>query len=1248
MTAALSGEQLTLLERFVQRTRSWIEDDLASTLEGKFGIHLDGEIEALPSLTLRNAQLAIRTDLVELVDYLRAEGEGERGSVERLVREAAFTHTNRLIAVRVAEAIGLLPETMSHGISSSGFRDFSELAPIAAETDWGRFALFVRLCADELAGDVPALFDPRNPLLELDVSEAVLTRVVESMQELPSDIWGAPDALGWAYQFFNTGEERREMRESSAPRNSRELAVRNQFFTKSYVVEFLVQNGLGAHLATGYPALVDDLPLLVEIPTERADVDLERVSVLDPACGSGHFLLGAYDVLERAWQLAGVDPEAAAPHIVRSLWGIDIDPRAAQIAQAAVMFRARRHCRSARLPASNVICARALPLGPQAEELIDTLPDRVARAVRRVAAELTDAPVLGPLLKIEERLGREVRDVFGTGVLDGTLPEIESTAEDVESAVLTALRQIADSTTSSAAQRLFVAEAHEAVHFVEAMVRRYTAVLMNPPFGEPVPSTKDYLKAAYPWIPARTRDLLTAFVGRGLELAEPGVGTCGAITSRAGLFLSTFAPWRERVLLHNDLRAVADLGYGVMEQALVEAAAYVIRRRPAEGSTSFLRLLRATDRPAAMAALAVQSRSGADEREVFRIPTTDLSKVPGSPFAYWVPSEVRDLFDSHPPLGGQADVKQGLATGDDFRYVRTIWEIPPERRAATRAETRTGKRWVAFAKGGEYSPYWSDISLVVDWKDDGQSIRNNPAARPQNLKFYFKPGLTWTLRTASAFGARILPSGCIFSNKGNIICGNADLLPVLLWLNSRLGAALLALQMPAADETTSGGASKSYEVGTVARVPTPSKLTGSLSEIASRMIEIRRSQRSWDERSPNFAFPQLRIPERPDYSDDLELIELSAKAEEILLRTVAEDTESLRQFLDEEVGPHPSGYPPDVLDVDRLSDLLRLPMQSLISGLIEEHGGSRAIASLSYIGSRRLEVIAHGEGVHPRAIADAARATGTFEPGYLEDTATRIISYLVGVAFGRWDIRKSHIEHYNEEDPYREVVTYQPGLAHADGSVAQVQRVLVDDSGPPNSLWSRVEAAADQLPPGSSPLDHVLGLLGKGESVGRYLRHQFFAEHLAMYTESRRKAPIYWQLQVPSKKWGLWLYAPEFSREVLFEIVREVEKRQRLADQQIAHLQGVSTAGGGEKSASSLAKELETEQKLAVELASFRAEAERIANLGWEPDLDDGMVLNAAPLADLFPAWKDAAVYRKELRAGKYEWATVARYADRL
>ena len=137
------------------------------------------------------------------------------------------------------------------------------------------------------------------------------------------------------------------------------------------------------------------------------------------------------------------------------------------------------------------------------------------------------------------------------------------------------LQAVADQASSSVAERLLAAEADDALRLVEVVRNRYDAVLMNPPFGEPVPDTKPYLRAAYPWLPTKDSNLLAAFVGRGLELCKTD-GYLGAITSRAGMFLSTFEQWRRQVVLHNRLQAVADLGLGVMEQALVEAAAYTI------------------------------------------------------------------------------------------------------------------------------------------------------------------------------------------------------------------------------------------------------------------------------------------------------------------------------------------------------------------------------------------------------------------------------------------------------------------------------------------------------------------------------------------------------------------------------------------------------------------------------------------------------------------------------------------------
>ena len=1209
MTAALDGAQRTALSNLIQKARSLLEADLASTLEGDFGVHhSDGRIEEAHALSLNASQAAVRIDLLDIVAYLRSEGETELAAVERLIREAAFTHVNRLVALRVAEGLGILPEAIGNGLASQGFRDFAEIAPASADEEWERFRLFVRICADELSADVPALFDPRNPLLELEPSTASFSELIELFVAADETIWSAPDALGWSYQFFNSAEERKKMRESSAPRTSRELAVRNQFFTPSYVVEFLVQNGLGAHLAASYPALADELPLLVEVPEPAAEpVDLREVSALDPACGSGHFLLGAYDVLEAAWRHAGVEPEDAAPDIVRSLWGIDIDPRATQIAQAAVILRARRHCRVP-LPKPNVICARSLPAGPEADALINRLPSHVGRVVRAIADELVMAPVLGPLLKVEERLDREARDAFGTGQIEGTLSEgvSEDAAANVEPLVLETLATIADQTTSTASQRLFAAEAHDAVRFVEAMSRRYTACLMNPPFGSPVATTKVYLKAAYPWIPA-TSNLFALFVGRGMELSSSD-GTTAAITSRTGLFLSSFVDWRAHVFYANEIQVVADLGERVMDEATVEAAAYVMSRkqpgRPPQQPV-VIRAVTSGDRSAALRAAVEAVRRKAKHEMVYRPDPLVLSSLAGQPFAYWVPAEIVKELTTHRPFEPSSGVvRVGLQTGDDFRFVRCWWEVSEQKSTADRvlaggADASTqlmqGCRWAPIIKSGSSQPWFSPVLLVVDWERDGERIRAYSGSVARNIQFYFRPGFSWT-RRAARLVPYVVPAGCIPS--------------VSRYQAFPSGDPFLAIALAA-------------------------------SNVASSYLRFYGE----DFLRPNFLVDNVKSLPVPAVDNDLrnELADF-VEAQVSARRTIYEGLEPFREFIRPTESPSKLAWSPFSL---LGSELDRRVAEAF--GMDEESASKLGVDL-----QEALTVPATGGGAEADDDEDAAGSSGEW--------GDRLVSYLVGVAFGRWDVRIGRDRSLAPPagGPFDPPTQVPPGSLVDDRGAMTCSApadypidlppdgVLLDQPGHALNLSDLVVSAALAMGVSEEALAEAVRNVMKNASLSRYLRRRFFNSHLSTYSKGRRRVPIYWQLQVPSKKWGVWLYMPRLSREMLFAVVRETEQRQRLAEQRIATLQREYDDGGAGRMIAAVSKELDAEQKLALELIAFRDEAEQIANLGWKPDLDDGAVLNAAPLASLFPAWKDAAKYRTELKQGKHAWATVSKYADQL
>lgn len=1290
----LDGAGRASLERLVGKARRLLEEDLAGIAEGRFGIHRDGTLEEETSIRLEASGLVERREIVAIVMHLRSEGETESGAVERVIREVCFTHLNRLVAIRVAESIGLLPASLADGKASRGFRDVLEVSPLLRSDAYGGYWSYLRLCGDELAADAPVLFDPRNPLLVLAPSPTALDQLVGLFAEPAlASVWSAPDTLGWVYQFFNTGDERRQMREAGAPRNSRELAVRNQFFTPRYVVDFLVQNSLGRRLLEADPdsGLIEDLPLLLDPPrVPRRPLALDEVLILDPACGSGHFLLGAYDLLEKAWARVGVPPADAAARILPCLHGIDIDPRCAQVASAALMLRARRACLRGDLPRPTVITARALPRDEEAwRAVLAELPRDRQRLLRALDDALQQAPVLGPLLKVEERLASEIKRVLpeaesGAGPLAALWHRADVLAE-AEADVLRALQGVADEASSTPAERLLAAEAGDAIRFVEAMRGRYDVVLMNPPFGEPVPETKDYLRAAYSWIPWKDYNLLAAFVGRGIELVREG-GYLGAITSRAGLFLITFEAWRREVLLSHELLALADLGAKVMEGAQVEASAYVVsgaRRSPGK-SAVFISLLKDTDRPTALAEACRSARGPAPSARVFRVAPEELESIPGAPLAYWVAPSVRRLFTDLPPLEGSgAEVRQGLATADDFRFVRAVWEVNPARIGRTREETFHGKGWVPFAKGGEYSPYYADTHLVVDWEEDGRRIRAFEKAVVRNAKYYFRPGLTWPERTVSAFGPQVLPAGCVISVVGpGLFPLDESARPVLaVVLNARIMRVLVDGLVPAGEETESGGVpARHYGVGLIQRLPWVGRALGGdpgnhLGTLSRELIGLRAALDQGEETARRFLRPGVlcwagsSFAERRAAALDgreaavVRAIDLSFDGEQTLHRAL-ELTSDAERYLDEGYGPHPASYLKDSLSPDEQKNLVRLyrtSIEKVIDEVVETQGGSRTVATKSYFVDRRLEVLAHVFRRHPELLVETRRKFAAMPPEEPRRCAQDLLSYHVGCALGRWDVRIGRNPSLAPPLPdlLDPVPVCPPGMLLDRDALPAAElppgypmelppdRVLLDEPGHRWDIEAAIRQAAEILfEDPEDVLAEIETILGR--ALREHLRRQFFKDHLTRYSKSRRQAPIYWHLSVPSRTWGVWVYAPMVTRETLFAVARHAARRQASGRQIAAGLRADREAGGRGRSPRELIARIAEEEDLGNELERFGLEVERVAGLGWEPDLDDGLILCAAPLAQLFPAWAAASEERRNLKAGSYRWATVARWADSL
>jgi hypothetical protein len=317
-------ETRNAIERATQRARGILEKDFTEQLQGDYDVMQDGRVGERPGAHLTGAQRALRARIVAAIEHKRAQGMKPNEAVADYLRDAAFTTLNRFVALKMLEARGLVQECVSKGEASSGFaNEFCGLAPGLRSPDGSGYRLYIESIFDELSTEVKVLFDRRDPASALWPRKATFDGTLAALNgDDLKGVWGEDETIGWVYQFFNREEDRKAARYDKdggpkPPQNSRELAVRNQFFTPRYVVQFLTDNTLGrvwCEMRGTNTALAERCEYMVRKPGEqfspRAKKDPRDLRALDPACGSGHFLLYAFDLLLAIYEEAHADPES--------------------------------------------------------------------------------------------------------------------------------------------------------------------------------------------------------------------------------------------------------------------------------------------------------------------------------------------------------------------------------------------------------------------------------------------------------------------------------------------------------------------------------------------------------------------------------------------------------------------------------------------------------------------------------------------------------------------------------------------------------------------------------------------------------------------------------------------------------------------------------------------------------------------------------------------------------------------------
>jgi hypothetical protein len=1337
------------LRGVVTKCRRILEEAVAEQLEGQFGIHASGKVEETDRLKhLSKEDREYREQILIHVEHIKAAGFKPTDAVAQLVREVSFTHLNRVCAYKMMEKRALIREAVSRGMKSQGFPFYLAKHPDDEKLSSGgkqdvAYRHYLESVAASFANEIGALFSPDDPANRLFPPQRVLEQVFELINgDDLKDIWTEDETIGWIYQYFTPKELRDQARkESSAPRNGYELAFRNQFFTPRYVVRFLTDNTLGRiwyEMRKGNTILKDKCQYLVRRPKEvflndgetapkskaeskelsqeellkqpvyiphRPKKDPRELRILDPACGSGHFLLYCFLLLLWIYEEAYDDPDLcpklkqdypdrneftkAVPGLIlrHNLYGIDIDMRATQIAALALWLRAQKAYdemglkpdQRPKITRSNIVCAEPMP-GEQ--ELLDEFaaelqPKVLGQLVRVVFDKMKLAGEAGSLLKIEE----ELRDAIAAARKQWiTGPKLEQmslfpkqkqpkpeqmTMFDVsgitdeqfwieaEARVIEALRDYAKRAANGKGltRRLFAEDAERGFAFVDTCRQQFDVVLMNPPFGASSKPSKAYIDRAYP----RTKnDLYAAFTERWLSRGTDS-GYLAAITSRTGFFLSSFQKWREEIVLHEAPPiVVADLGAGVLDTAMVETVAYCLSRTDRHIPCRFFSVVRPSqdEKPIELRKAIGGQVSDAG---VFDVLPLEFGAVHGSPFAYWVPRPIRKVFQTLSPLEpSKGIVRVGLQTDDDFRFVRCWWEIEPRMIAHTIEETERGKSWVHLLKGGEASAFYSDIRMVVYWANDGAEVKQwitkvldggHWSRHVFNTDCYCKPGLSWAVRTRS-FMPSAVPAGCIFTVSRYLLLPNDGGLQLLGLLNGSLITYLLRISNERFEHPK-------FIVGTVQRMPIPdwSDLDGQqLQSLAAEAFSLKRDLDYFDETSHAFCVPPLVASNNQE-------------------RSLAETEKAHNKWFDSRQR--------------RLSEI-----QEQLDSLSWSAYGLEDCAAAGG-GEDAMDFFTDPEEKSDDGDEEHDTATESRDASWRVGS---LFQWVFGVVLGLWDVRTALTRQLLPKlpKPFSPLPSCSNArLVDVDGLPAKPGHIVSEE-------WLRARPDANSLPPVGKvkhptipdveyPLridwdgilvddpEHqddivrrvrdVLALLWRdsAEAIEKeaceilevkelrdYFRKPgnggFWMDHVKRYSKSRRKAPIYWLLQSSQKNYALWLYYHRLDKDMLFKaLVKYIEPKLRREENRLQQIRSQATvAGTAGRSAKLFERELDAQQELLSELQDFHDKLKRAAELNLTPDLNDGVVLNIAPLWELVP-WKEAQDYWEELVKGKYEWSTISK-----
>lgn len=796
----------------------------------------------------------------KIVNQLIENGynDDKKQVLDDFIEEVAYTWFNRIIAIRFMEVNNYLP-TRVRVLSNEEGKTEPEIIDQALiiEDDLGGYSdkekqliddalnektpklmddlyamLFIKQC-DALSKILPGLFEQTRDYLKLlftphynrGVIQDLITQIPESYFDVSDE--GQVQIIGWLYQYYNAEPHKDVVNMNGKAIKKDKIPAATQLFTPDWIVKYMVDNSLGKYYLERHvdSPIKDQLKYLLPDKLKPVDdlKDIAQYKLLDNAMGSGHILVYAFDLFMQMYIEVGYSKRDAASLIIENnLFGLEIDRRAYQLAYFSLMMKGREYDRRffRREPKNNLYYFEDLHISDDFYKKISDEKDR--EDLQNLLKPFSDATELGSIIKLNNEYD-----------IDHLIDIVENLQFNSELDVF--------------GYEAMKSKIMKTLNIVKIMSDKYEAVVTNPPYMNKFDKTlKKYLNSNYK---DYSKDLFSVFIYHNMKQLVSG-GYAGYMTPLVWMFIKTYEKLRTTIIDNVKIDSLIQMEYSAFEEATVPIDTFVLKNSQDKVGT-YLRLSDFKGGMAVQEQKVLDAIQDSSVKYLYHTDQNNFPKIPRSPIAYWVSEQIYKDFSNNLSINDINPPRFGMSTSDNKRFVRAWTEIGFNQFSIPKKNYKLidhTKKWYPYNNGGKFRRWYGDNNDVVNWKNDGEEIKQFKRSAVRNQDFYLHPGITWTAISSGRIGVRFFDAGFLFSSAGFCIFGDKNRKYLLGLLNSVVGLSFLKIL----------SSTINFNVGDIARIPVvfDNKRQLEIADFVNKCINISRQEwdafeTSWDfQRSP--------------------------------------------------------------------------------------------------------------------------------------------------------------------------------------------------------------------------------------------------------------------------------------------------------------------------------------------------------------------------------------------------------------